>query len=303
MTWLLFTILAYFILAIVFLMDKYLLSTLIPNPKLYAFYTGFLGILIFIVAPFVNFYVPPLPQLILALLAGMVAIFALFWFYKTLQLFETSRVVPAIGGILPLFTLLIIFIFSGGKETLKALEIPAFIMLLLGSILITYDKSVKISLSSFKPSTITAFFFALAFALTKYVYLNQPFWNGLIWMGAGGFLTALYFFVSSREIKEEIFKKQITFRTKTLFTFLLSKTMGVGASFLQNWAIFLVPVAGVAIINALQGVQYAFLLILTVFLSMKFPEIFKEKITKEIIFQKIIAILFIGLGLTLLILK
>lgn len=303
MPWILFAILSYCILAIAFLMDKYLLTVRIPNPKLYAFYTSFLGVFIFVISPFVNFYIPPFPQLILALLAGIVSVLALFCFYQTLQLFETSRVVPAIGAILPLLTLGLIYIFSIGKETLTLLEIPVFTMLVLGSVLITYERSARISLSSFKFSAITAFFFALDFVLTKYVYLSQPFWNGFIWMGAGGFLMALCFFVLSKEIREEIFKRQTTFKTKTAFTFLLSKIVGGGAGLLQNWAIFLAPVVGVAIINALQGVQYAFLLILTVFLSLKFPNVFKEKITKEIIFQKIIAILLIGGGLALLAFK
>ena len=68
----------------------------------------------------------------------------------------------------------------------------------------------------------------------------------------------------------------------------------------QNWAIFLAPLAFLAIINALQGVQYVFLLIFAVLLSLKFPQILKEEISREIIFQKVVAILLIGGGLVIL---
>lgn len=303
MLWLLVSILAYLILAITFLIDKYLLSARIPNPKLYAFYAGVLGVLIFAISPFVGFFVPPFPQIILSLVAGATAVFALFCFYQTLQLFETSRVVPTIGALLPFFTLGLIYIISGGKESLNIFELPAFALLVLGSFFITYERSLNISLNSLKFSLLTAFFFALDFVLTKYVYLSQPFWNGFIWISGGGFLMALCFFFFSREIREEIFEKRSTFQTKTMFIFILGKIMGGGGGLLQNWAIFLAPLAAVALINALQGVQYAFLLVLVVFLSFKFPMIFREEISKKIIFQKFIATLLIGIGLALLALK
>jgi len=79
--------------------------------------------------------------------------------------------------------------------------------------------------------------------------------------------------------------------------------MGAGASILQNWAIFLAPLVYVAIINALQGINYAFLLVFIIFLSLKFPQILKEEISKKILLQKIIAILLISAGLFLLTLK
>jgi len=308
MLWLPASIFAYFILAIAFLMDKYLLITRIPNPKLYAFYAGVSGVLIFAISPFVGFFVPPFPQLILSFLAGATSIFALFYFYQALRLFEASRVIPAIGALVPLFTLGLIYIISGGKETLSVSEIPAFVLLILGSFFITYERALDISLAGLKFSILTAFFFALYFVLTKYVYLNQPFWNGLIWISGGGFLMALCFFFLSRDIREEIFQKQATFQKKTMFIFVLSKIMGGGGGLLQNWAIFLAPLAMVAIINALQGVQYAFLLLLVTFLSLTQPlwakrAGFKEEISRKILFQKIIAILLIGLGLAFLSLK
>jgi len=55
----------------------------------------------------------------------------------------------------------------------------------------------------------------------------------------------------------------------------------------------------VAIINALAGVQYAFLFILTTIISVYFPKIIKENITPRIIAQKLSAITLIAAGLFL----
>ena len=303
MLWLTITISAYFILAVVYLFDKYLLKGSIPNPKVFAFYVGILGGLSFILIPFIGFYIPGIKQIIISLLAGLSFIYGLFWFYKALYSFETSRVVPAIGGLVPFFSFGLIYIFSFGKANLSLSGNIAFIFLILGSVLVTIKKEKFISLKSFKISAIAAFLFALSTVLVKYVYLSQPFWNGFIWTKVGGFLMAVIFFLFGPEIKEEIFKRKISFKKKTAGLFLSSQVAGSGANIMQNWAIALAPLAYVAVINALQGVQYVFLFIFTIFLSLKFPEILKEEISKKIILQKVLAILLIGIGLVLLVYK
>ena len=117
----------YLILAIVFLVDKYLLTTSIPNLKVYAFYVGTLGILALALAPFVGFYIPEKSQIILSSLAGVVFIYGLFWLSKTLKTFEPSRLVPAIGSLTPLFAFGLIYLFSLGQEVLSPREFIAFI--------------------------------------------------------------------------------------------------------------------------------------------------------------------------------
>ncbi len=301
--WLIAAISAYIILAIVQLVDKYLLSGSILSPKVYTFYVGIFGILALVFIPFVNFSIPAFPQIVLALLAGAVYIYALLWFFKALFLFEASRIIPTIGGLIPLFTFGLVYIFSFGKEILSLTGITAFIFLVLGSILINYEKEKSITLKSFQISVLAASLFSLSFVLTKYVYLGQPFWNGFIWTKIGGLLMAVIFFIFTKEIRKEIFKKKVSFKKKTLGIFISNQAAAGGANVLQNWAISLVPLAYVAVINALQGVQYAFLLVFATFISLKSPQLLKEEISKGILFQKISAILLIGAGLVMLSLK
>lgn len=301
MPWLTVAILAYFILAVVFLVDKYLLTSSIPDPKVYAFYVGVLGLLALLLIPVVGFYVPAPSQIVLSLLAGAVFVYGLFWFYKALQAFEPSRVVPAIGGLTPLFSFGLIYLFTLGQEKLTFQSFSAFLLLILGSILINLKKDKMVNLKSFEFSAMAAFFLALSFVLVKYVYLAQPFWNGFLWRSLGGFLMAVCFFVLFPEIKREVTKKRERFSKKTTIIFLTNQSVGAGASILQNWAIFLAPLVFVPVINALNGTQYVFLFLLAIFLSVKFPRILKEEISREIIGQKIISILLIGVGLALLI--
>jgi len=299
MTWLTITAVSYLILAVVFLIDKYLLTGPIPNPKVYAFYSGTLGILILLFAPFVGFFVPSFSQIMLSFAAGFLFVFGLYRFYKALQLYEPSRIVPAIGGLLPLFTFCLIFIFSKGEALLGSRNFFAFLLLVLGSVLITYKSKELVSGASLKAAAFAALPFSFYIVFSKYVFLAQPFWNGLIWIRIGAFLGALAFLFLFSEVKEEIFKKK-QFVPKSPALFFFNQGLGAGGNILLNWAIALAPLAYVAVVNALQGLQYAFLLFFAVFLSFKFPNILKEEVSRDVLLQKIIAILLIGGGLVLL---
>jgi len=315
MSWLLVTISFYFILAVVFLVDKYLLTTSITDPKIYTFCVGVLGIFVVIFIPFVGFYFPSFFQIILSLSAGAIYIYALFWFYKSLRIFEASRIVPTISGLVPIFTFLLVYLFSRGKEVLSPFDIIAFLLLVFGSILITIEKKKFFNLAILKISAITSFLLSFSFLLSKYVYLSQPFWNGFIWIKFGGVISGFCFFILTKEIREEfqkiknnlLEKKNIgEFRLKNFKTpiiFIFNQGGGALANILQNLAFALAPLAYLSIVNALQGVQYVFLLILTVLISLKFPTILKEEVSKKILIQKIFAIFLLGGGLAILTLK
>lgn len=304
MLWLTVTTLSYFLLALSFLADKYLLAGRIQSPRLYTFYIGLAGILVLALAPFVGFTIPDPEQILLALACGFFFILGLFWLYKALYLFEASRVMPAAGGMTPFFSALLVFIFSGGKATLTNSEYLAVALLILGSILITYQKSQKISAKCFLISCFAAILLAFYFVSAKYVYLGQPFWSGLIWIRIGGFLTVL-FFLFSAEVRKQIFapksgpKKQ----GATAVLFFGNQAVGAGGNLLQSWAVALSPLVYVTVINALSGVQYVFLFIFSIILSLKFPRVLKEDVSRKIIIQKITAIILISGGMALFTLK
>ena len=300
MLWLFITIISYFLFAVVSLIDKYLLKGgHIPNPHVYSFYVGIFGIFVLALVPFGFLSFPGFEQIVLAFLAGAVSILALFVFYSALQKFEVSRVVPAIGGILPLFTLGFVYFFSNENQALGVFEILAFIFLILGSVLISLQAKKSITLKSIQLSVLAAFLFSLTFILSKFVYMEQPFWSGFIWMRLGAFLTGVCFLLT-KQVRTELFIKKTTFKNNTPKIFLGNQILGGSAFILQNWAIALVPLGFLAFVNALEGIKYVFLIIFIILLSLKFPKIISEKFSKKIIIQKLFAILLIGIGLFIL---
>lgn len=298
MLWLIIVIVAYFLFAFVALGDKFLLKGA-PNPKIYTFYVGVFGSFALVLIPFVGFSVPGFIELLFSLLAGAIFIAAIFTTFEGLERFEASRIIPAMGGFVPVFTLAFTYVFSRGQAVLGTKEIIAFVFLVLGSILISYSPNRKLAFNSLKISAIAALFFSLGFILSKYVYLMLDFWTGFIWIRIGAVITAL-FFLFTRDVWQEIFTKKSVFNIKTGIFFVFNQAVGAVAFILQNWAIALAPLALLSIVNALQGIQYLFLFVIILLVSLKSPKILEEKISKKIIIQKGFAMLFIISGLVIL---
>ncbi len=299
MNWLLIAITAHFIFALVFVIDKYLFSRTHLRPAAYAFYVGLLGGLAILLFPF-GFSLLPLKQILISFFAGAFFVFAIFYFYKSVQLGEVSRITPIIGGLVPLFTLLFTYSFLG--ERLVFNQLIAFSLLVLGGIVMAWPRKqaylvsriVKSPLIKRLPlAVLAALFFAASYVLTKFIYLEQNFINGFIWIRLGGILGAVVLFIWPNT-RKMIFETTEKIKLKTGQLAISSKVLSGCAFILLNYAIFL---GSVSLVNALQGVQYVFLFVLALFLSKKFPQIIKEQINQSAILQKVVAIVFIVLGL------
>ena len=303
MNWLFIAIIAHFLNAIVFVVDKYILSKAHFKPEAYAFYVGLLGGGIALVLIPFGFSSIPLNQILISFLAGALFIFAILFFYKSIEKEEVSKIAPVIGGATPLFTLALTYLFL--NERLSFGQLIAFFLLVLGGIIIIWPRK-SISSSNWIESSfvrkifkalLSSFFFALSFVLTKYIFSYQPFINGFIWIRVGGIIGAgvIFLLPASRGI---IFRSSNRIKFKTGVLAVLNKCFSGGSFVLLNYAIFL---GSVSLVNALQGIQYVFLLILGIFLSKKFPQIIKEQINQGAIIQKAIAIVLIAFGLVALV--
>ncbi len=301
MLWLVLVILSYFIYALGTLGDKYILKQQITNPRVYAFYTGFLGILAVVFIPF-GFYLPSLKVVILSLATGIIFVISSLQYYTALRKFEASRLIPAFGGLLPLFTFGLLYIFFPEGEKLSTIHIFAFLLLILGSVIVTAENKLG-DRKSLPSAILLAFLFAVTLVLTKTVYNSfDSFFAAFIWMRIGGFLMALCLLLRI-DVRNEIFQKRVTFKksTATIF-FAVQGFISIGF-IIQSWAIKLVPLFYLPIINALQGTEYIFLLVLTAILAFKKPRLFEEKFSRKVLFYKLLAVLVIGLGLVMIALK
>ncbi|MEO6077334.1 MAG: hypothetical protein ABIP54_00930 [Candidatus Andersenbacteria bacterium] len=80
--------------------------------------------------------------------------------------------------------------------------------------------------------------------------------------------------------------------------FASNKLFAAGMFLLQTYAISL---GSVSVVNALQGVQYVFVLILAVVVSLFFPKLFTEEISRGTVLQKMLGIMLVSFGVALLV--
>ena len=297
-SWLLVIILAYFFFSLSYLGDKLILSGP-PKSNLYAFYVGAISIFVVLIVPFIKFGLPPENSLIWIVAEASVYLLGLYIMFFALEKFDVSRVMTTIGATQPIFIFAMTWL-VWGPQPLSTGNILAFVLLVSGSYLISFERKSKTNGSYLLIALLASLLFSFDYIFSKIVFLDQPFLQGFIWMRIFVFLFSLLF-LFSKNVRKEIFKKQNILNKKTGSIFVGTHLSGGLANILQGLAIYLAPVAFLPIVNSLRGVQYVFLFLITLFLTVLFPKILKEEISTEIIIQKIISIILIVIGLALLV--
>jgi hypothetical protein len=175
-------------------------------------------------------------------------------------------------------------------------------LLLLGSIFISFEKRHKATKDYLKIILVSSLMFSLDYIFQKKIFLDLTFLQGLIYIRILMFFFALFFLFSDKD-RIEVFKKRKinNDNKKAVMIFMIAQVSGGIANVLQSFSISLVPIYFLPIINSLRGIQYIFLFLMTLFLTMFFPKILKENISRKIIIQKIISIILIVSGLSFLV--
>ncbi|HTW97021.1 MAG TPA: EamA family transporter [Candidatus Methylomirabilis sp.] len=319
--WLFIAVISYLINAGVYVGDKFLLSKKIHSSIAYAFYVciwSFLNVVLLWFAPFI----PTWSELLLDFSVGIIFMLTLIFWYKALHQSEATRVVPIVGALIPIFSLIFGFIFLGDKLTER--QVLAFLILIIGGILISVKHTRFYQARAVanrvrqvvgqaagevhaadRPtwrliinSAVAAFFFAVCYALTKYIYNTQPFIGGFVWSRLGSFI-GVFFLLLVPAWRKLIFQRHLghSNQPRNLTFFFFVRVAAAGAFILFNRAISL---GDVSLVTALQGSQYIFLFLIVLVLSEKFPQVLKEEVGRSILFQKIMGMILVGIGLYML---
>jgi len=298
-SWILITIFAHLLNAVVLIIDKHLVSNTVLRPVAYTFYSGIFQVGFLLLIPIVGFTFPETKYLIIGVLNGALFILALLVFYKALKLGETSRIVPVVGAIVPIFTVFLAVLILGEFLTIK--QFFAFIFFVVGGFLLSskLNNGKLFMIKGFLLAIIAGFLFALYYTLVKYLYLHISFSDGFFLFQSGGFLGAITLLLSKQN-RKEIFSTSQTIKKKMAYLFVLNKLFATFAAVLIFYAIS-IEESSIAIINSLQASQYVFLLIFALILSQKMPDLYNEQIGRKVIIKKLLAICLIGVGLVLLV--
>lgn len=292
MSWLFFALGGYFLNAFATLIDKHLLSHRLPNAVIYTFYTGILSAGVLILAPF-GLSLIPMWFLFLAFLAGSSFVTSFYFFYRTLRVWEASRVAPLVGIFSTIVTLFFSQFFLG--EQFSPHESIAFVFLIGAGLLLVLEeeRGVQIRWNVVGGAFAAAFFLSLMFFLSKMVFLHNPFISGFIWIRLGSALASLFLLIPT-STRRKIFHSHAAVQNSSLSLVVLNKVIGGMGFVVLNYAVSL---GSTTLVNVLRASEYGFLFLLVIVSSTFLPGFVREEISAKAIFQKVFGILLAGIGI------
>lgn len=301
MDYILFAVIAYFLLAFVNLGDKLIVDRVLKNSRVYVFFVCFLGLLTFLLAPWFLSW-PGLTLFLFNIFIGFLFAAAIWLFFEALKESEVLRVSVFVGSIIPIFSVIISIFFL--KEEFAFRQLFGFLFLIFGMFLISTIVEPQKNNSSKKwiiLGILSALFYSLFFVTSKIAYSEQPFFSAFIWTRLGAFVFVL-FFLLNKEFRIDIFSKNsnsgvVGKNKKKGFFIVFNQGVGSVAFIIQNYAISL---GSVAVVNALQGIQYVFLFIISFVASLFVPGLIRDDFSFISVFKKILSIILVFVGLYLL---
>lgn len=304
MAWLVLAAVAQFILAIVAMLDKYIVSDerALPRPFVYAFYsclvTGFWVVIYFLafipgltslgVPSFSNVQSPTIQVVGMSFLAAYTFFMALVSMFDGLKRSDASSIMPIIGAVSAISTFVFNYLLLGTR--LSDNFIWGVLLLSIGTMLVAQTLPKR---GEFIHIIHSGLFFALHYIAMKGLFNETSFDDGFFWSRVAFVLYALSLLMVPaywEKIREQT--GQTTRRTGLLV--LLTKMLaGIGAFLLlkaTDWG-------DVAVVQATDGLKYVFILIVGVLFAKWLPESAGEhEVRPQKIFQKILYVGVIVIG-------
>lgn len=302
MNWIFISILAYFLIALEVILDKFLISSKrVSHPVVYAFYSGVLSLSAFAFFPF-GFHLVSLGQALLSFIAGIIFVYAILSLFFAFREGEASRITPVVGAIVPVVIYFLSVFFL--KERLGGAETIGVILLILGGLGIAFDldkNSGRRFFKGFFHSILAGILLAVSYTFFKDFYEHDKFINVYIWTRFGvmfGALSLLFFPIWRRTILKSLsnFKKPSGRNKSSGVIFILNKALGGAGSIIKEFA---TSIGSVTIVNALISTEYIFVFVMGLIFSLWLPSVFQERKDAKSIIQKITAIVIISIGIIL----
>lgn len=294
MHWFFIALGAPFLWAIVNIADNYLVKNFSQKEKerssgalvLFSSLIGLvIALIILVFEPRV--FETTLLDIFLLLVSGILTIVWIILYLFSLEIKETSAVVPWFLSV-PVFGYILSYFFLG--ETLTTQQLQGSAIIFFGLLLLSLNFDTHINGSRHKH--IFYMFFActaiaIAGVIFKYVTVSNDFWTSSFWEYLGLGLSGLFIFLFIPQYRESFLRMNHASGYTILSVNLMSEFISVAGNLLSNYALLLAPVTMVFLVGSFQP---AIVLILSLMGTKFFPSIIEEKLDRNTLTVKIIAI-------------
>lgn len=271
------------------------------------FFVAMFSVFAFLAAPF-GLRLLSADMLAIALLSGALFVYGLLFFYRAVRESEISRAAPLLGVLMALIVLmyaLIIQVVTGDILTQSLAgyteNILAFWLLVIGGFLMAFDMPLRPrdAFPQIRNILLASLLLSVSLLLLKHVYSLSGFVSGFVWSRLGLFLGGLSL-LCIPSLRQEIIRSLSDASSSKReqasvgIWFVANKVIGSLGNIFVQYAIFL---GSLTVIQALSGLQFAFVFLLAIPLSYRLPKLFQEKLYFNDWLQKIVALVLIGLGI------
>lgn len=301
--WILLVVGAQFINALVALIDKYIVSSPdLPRPFAYAFYISILSafsVVVFLfedisvpldgvaIPSFANVTTPDNLVLGISFLAGIALFGALVSLFSALRRADASDVVPVVGASSAITAFLLSFLFLG--TTLSSNFAIGFVFLIVGTLTLSF---FRFGIPTLLLSISSGVLFGAHFVGLEILFEHTHFDNAFFWSRMGIVSVALLLLLTPF-LRRRLAIKSRSARRRAGTFIIGNKILAGFASLLLLKAIEL---GDVSIVQALGGLQFAFLLGLTTVFGWTLPKVCAETRSPYQLIQKTIGVTLIIIG-------
>ncbi|MFH1620895.1 MAG: EamA family transporter [Patescibacteria group bacterium] len=306
MNWFALALIGHISNGVTFTIDKILLRSAFTRSATYAGIVGTLSSILLIAIPFVDNW-PYGYFWLAAIVSGITFIIALWAFFGALGRAEASRIVPIVGSLIPILTLAGSFVFLG--ERLQDKTFFGFALLILATIILSGGGKGRPSKEAVWLAVTAAFLFAISSVTAKASYDATGFFGPFVVSRIAAATTALFLLLfldraAGQEVlsiirpnRKQTSKHKRPSRTSVILA-LMGQVLGATGFLFVQWA---TAKGSASIVNAMQAVQYALLVIVALILKHKAPKLLGENLTRRVLVIKISALLITAIGMYLIV--
>lgn len=293
-TWIFYALLSPAIVTLVVFIDKYNLEKLVKDYRGMSIFSAIVGLIVGLILWVVTgFPVLSVRDTLFMLLTGATSVWGATLYFQLMSLTDSSKVIIFLQTI-PVFTLILSFIFLGDRITVQ--QLFGFVLILSASILASGEKN---GLRNFKFDKIfwlmfcSNFLFAISGVLFRFVVEQSNFVRLISFESFGWAIGGAALLVVFPAVRKSFLSTALSLPKFALGMLFGNELLFVISKLIGFLAISLGPVA---LVSVLSGSQVFFGVLLGWLLTLLAPRIFKEDISTKSLITKfgLAALMIIG---------
>lgn len=263
--WLGIAVAAQFLFALGVLIDRHIIVRAGPlgRPIVYAFYVSLLSGFVVVLAPFGLISLPTTVVLLLSLATSITFLAGIYFLYSALAIAHASDVAPVVGAVSAIITVVLAGIWI--DNDVASFQFVPIVLLIIGTGLISRFHFTKQALLY---TCVSGVGIGATIFLTKLIFLETSFLDGFFWTRMMNVVVALALLLIP-VCRIAILKGGTQSSQGAKFLVVGNKILAGSASVLMTYAVSL---GSVSVVNALSGVQFVFIFILTFLFARFMPD-------------------------------